>query len=415
RRQRRKFNPLQKAPVVASERPSAPFTLAHTAQQRRINAHQMPSTQRRLKPDQNFHKKVVRIQATKQTQIPTTPKLPDRLVGPAPVVSIQVEGIYTKALLDTGAQVTLLYRDFYDKHLKHLPLQKLEELEIWGIGTQNFPYDGYLPVRLTFDPSVAGKTETFDTLAVVCPRPVGVSTGSLIIGTNTDLVRRLLTPVVLESDTSTTSVHPLLRQAYQRLVQEQKAPAEGVGKIWRLDRREKVLQPGEVACLQASVKLNWKQPGPFIVVEADGQRKGSGVEIIPEVVSTKALQRSHGKIPVSVCNITALPVKMPARMLLGQVNPATPVSLSDLVGEEKDGIPAKEFYLENTPLPPEWKERAKAQLQGWKVAFSKSEFDVGCAKSAKHRIRLKEDKPFRERVRRIPLGDLEDLREQLAE
>lgn len=104
----------------------------------------------------------------------------------------------------------------------------------------------------------------------------------------------------------------MLRQAYQRLVQKQKAPAEGVGKIWRLDRSEKVLQSGEVACLWASVKLNWKQPGPFIVLEVDRQREDMGVEMIPKVVSTKALQRSHGRISVSVRNITALPVKMPA-------------------------------------------------------------------------------------------------------
>lgn len=47
--------------------------------------------------------------------------------------------------------------------------------------------------------------------------------------------------------------------------------------------------------------------------------------------------------------------------------------------------------------------------------FSKDEFDVECAKSAQHRICFQEDRPFRERVRRIPLGDLEELREQLAE
>lgn len=96
---------------------------------------------------------------TGQVNYPTPGRFSDKLVGPSPIVSIQVEGIYTKALLDTGAQVTLLYRDFYDRHLKHLPLQKLEELEIWGIGTQNFPYDGYLPVKLTFDPSVTEPTK----------------------------------------------------------------------------------------------------------------------------------------------------------------------------------------------------------------------------------------------------------------
>ena len=81
-----------------------------------------------------------------------------------------MEGVYTQ---DTGAQVTLLYRDCYDKHLKHILLCKQEELEIWGIGTQKLPYDEYIPIKITFNPLLAGKPETFDTLAVVCPRPPG--------------------------------------------------------------------------------------------------------------------------------------------------------------------------------------------------------------------------------------------------
>lgn len=66
-------------------------------------------------------------------------------------------------------------------------------------------------------------------------------------------------------------------------------------KIWRLDQGEKVLLPCEMVCLQATIKLDWKQPDPFIVLKADSQ----GEEIIPEVVSTKALQRSHRGILVT--------------------------------------------------------------------------------------------------------------------
>lgn len=86
-------------------------------------------------------------------------------------MSAQVKGISTKALLVTGAQVTLVYWYFFNKHLKHIPLCKLEGLKIWGIGSQKFPYDGYIPIKITFEPSVAGKTETFNMLALVCPRP----------------------------------------------------------------------------------------------------------------------------------------------------------------------------------------------------------------------------------------------------
>lgn len=107
-------------------------------------------------------------------------------------MSVQVEGIYPRALLETGAQVPLLYRDFYDKYLQHIPLRKLEELKIWEIGTTKCPYDGYIPIQIAFGPAVVGKVEAFDTLAVVCPRPPGAGEKSILIGTNTDLVRRLL-------------------------------------------------------------------------------------------------------------------------------------------------------------------------------------------------------------------------------
>lgn len=46
---------------------------------------------------------------------------------------------------------------------------------------------------------------------------------------------------------------------------------------------------------------------------------------------------------------------------------------------------------------------------------SKDVFHVVCVKSVQNQILLQEDKPFRERARRIPLRDLEDLWEQLAE
>lgn len=58
----------------------------------------------------------------------------------------------------------------------------------------------------------------------------------------------------------------MLQQAYQRMGGGQKVPEERMGKLLQLDRGESILQPGEVTCLQASVKFNWVQPGPFVVL-----------------------------------------------------------------------------------------------------------------------------------------------------
>uniref|UniRef100_A0A9J8DAD9 Paraneoplastic antigen Ma-like C-terminal domain-containing protein n=1 Tax=Cyprinus carpio carpio TaxID=630221 RepID=A0A9J8DAD9_CYPCA len=67
--------------------------------------------------------------------------LPEGLVGLSAIVSVQIEVIYVKALLDSESQVTLLYRSFYDKYLKHLPLTPIECLEIWGLSAKEYAYN----------------------------------------------------------------------------------------------------------------------------------------------------------------------------------------------------------------------------------------------------------------------------------
>lgn len=47
--------------------------------------------------------------------------------------------------------------------------------------------------------------------------------------------------------------------------------------------------------------------------------------------------------------------------------------------------------------------------------FSTHEFDVGCCKSAHHAIKTTEDKPFRERSRRLAPADLEAVRQHLSQ
>lgn len=69
------------------------------------------------------------------------------LVGPSTVVPVQIEGIYAKALLDSGSHITLLYRLFYHKFLTHLPLKQIKHLKIWGLSLEQYSYDGYLSLK----------------------------------------------------------------------------------------------------------------------------------------------------------------------------------------------------------------------------------------------------------------------------
>lgn len=268
---------------------------------------------------------------------------------------------------------------------------------------------------MDFNSNITGQPGEFDALAIVSNRPLSSQQHSLIIGTNMDLVRILLTPLLEGEPKSSDHVHPMLRPVYLRMMQERKGPAE-VGRVWKVGGTEKILQPGETACVRAFVRLTWTQPGPYILLETCSEEsRNSGVEILPELILTKALHRSQGRITVSMCNVSDAPVTVRGRMSLGQAVSVTPLAPDTPMEKASKRIPDENFYPKDAPISSEWKNRLQAQLLRWRDLFSRDDFDVGCAKSATHRIRLKEDKPFRERSRRVPLGDLDDLREQLSE
>lgn len=109
--------------------------------------------------------------------------IPEGLVGPSSVVSVRIEGIYSKAILDSGSQVTLLYRSFYDRYLTHLPLTPISTLQIWGLSSDEYPYDGYLSLRLEFLEADVGVSETIDALVLVCPNPTERGEASMLVGT----------------------------------------------------------------------------------------------------------------------------------------------------------------------------------------------------------------------------------------
>ncbi len=71
------------------------------------------------------------------------------------------------------------------------------------------------------------------------------------------------------------------------------------------------------------------------------------------------------------------------------------------------------FKFGDSPVSEEWRQRLVKKMSERKEVFSFDEFDVGCSRSTQHHIRLTEDKPFRERSRRLPPADLEDVRQHL--
>lgn len=114
-----------------------------------------------------------------------TNRAPDKLV--------EVEEIYTRALPDSGAKVTLLTQDFYNKHFEVYAFAK--------VGS-NGDCNGYLQIKLSLNSLSVGQPVSLNTLAVVCSQPPGSMRACerpLIIESNTSFMRQLLALVTPRS------------------------------------------------------------------------------------------------------------------------------------------------------------------------------------------------------------------------
>ena len=76
-----------------------------------------------------------------------------RLIGDANITDVKIEGVDTKGLVDTGAQISAITQSFAETlKLRVHPLSRLMgpnfKLEIEGSGGCDVPYQGYVEVNL---------------------------------------------------------------------------------------------------------------------------------------------------------------------------------------------------------------------------------------------------------------------------
>lgn len=345
--------------------------------------------------------------------------MPEGLVGPSSIVSVQIEGIYAKALLDSGSQVTLLYRSFYDKYLKHLPLTPIECLEIWGLSAKEYPYNGYMCLKLEFTGDVVGVAETIETLVLVCPDPVMKGDVSVVVGTNTSIVRRLFHSCKTHGGDhflNTLAVHPVIKEAYEKFQETPDDTAETKkGTVWFTRDKPFTLPPGGVATVVGIPKFPGGLSSQAVLIDRP-EEDCFPEELLVMPVVDKSTAVHCRRITVTMRNVSSHNVTLKRGVPIAHLFPV------DVINTvlEKEGpklstpqLSPSSFNFGDSSLPPEWKERLCQKMMERKEVFSCSEFDVGCAKSTQHSIRVTDDRPFRERSRRLPPGDLEDVRKHL--
>ncbi|KAE8276918.1 Retrovirus-related Pol polyprotein from transposon opus Protease [Larimichthys crocea] len=137
----------------------------------------------------------------------------------------------------------------------------------------------------------------------------------------------------------------------------------------------------------------------------------------PELqTSTVVMSR---RITVLVRNPSAKEITLTRGMPIAHLFPVDVMSSPSVIKEpdvkSAEKVAPSSFNFGDSPVPKEWKERLVGKMLQRSEVFSTHEFDVGCCKSTHHTIKTTEDKPFRERSRRLPPADVEALRIHLSQ
>ena len=109
----------------------------------------------------------VRTPVNPKVQYETGTDVPQGLIGDTITPRCLVDGIDTHCLLDSGSQVTLISKSFFD--CLNRDLHPLNDLVLFHGGDGKMPYLGWTYVSMGFDDSFSGTGSQFNTFALVVP------------------------------------------------------------------------------------------------------------------------------------------------------------------------------------------------------------------------------------------------------
>ena len=136
------------------------------------------------------------------------------------------------------------------------------------------------------------------------------------------------------------------------------------------------------------------------------------------------LHPGSSRVLVCLCNMSSCAMEIPAKTVVGQVTPANqvpPVVHPTRTTVNTTTKSQKGWVLEALDLqglqdwPESEQEQARELLLKWEHLFAQNDLDLGKTALIKHKIKLTNQTPFKERYRHIPPHMYDDVRAHIQE
>ena len=357
-----------------------------------------------------------------------TPTILNRLVGSANETEACVSGVKCLCLVDTGSQVTTVSKSFHTKHLSSNPIKPISNLlQVQGAGGATVPFLGYIEVQISFPFQLRNEPASYWALALVVPDTAYHANVPLLVGTN--VIAQCKSHCFQSYGprfSQKVALPNALQLALESLSAQDKCKKQKLGNVRAAGNRVITINPNETVVVGGFVKAHLQALHLKVIVEsAEGHALPGMLKVLPTVLT---LDRDvhHNFVPITVRNMSLKQCFIHPRTVLCKLEHVDSISSptcekesrtnhpTDVVLDETDDF-LNMFNFTESPISSDNLTTVKDFLKHRTSVFSLHDKDLGHTTTVQHGITLTNNTPFKERHRRIPPAQYDEVRQLIRE
>lgn len=351
------------------------------------------------------------------------------LLGQCPKVAVRAGGIVLNCLLDTGSMVSTMVESFFLQHF-HGQLQHCHWLQLRAANGLEIPYTGY--VELTVE--VLGKVIPKRGWLVV-KDPPGQSPHPIVPGIlGMNVIRECYEELFGQHGPALFDLPPVVhasppwQQALQYCHKAQLRPPKAKSGVAKVRGRRPVHIPGgTIKLVAATCSTQFGAASATVLLEPASDSLPEGLLVSPALV-----QVQRGTVFVPVVNVGSTCATLYPRHSVGWLAHVTveslPTGITEVVARpytltaslqthtgQVSSVREQIQTIDLSVLTAPEQEKVRSLLLKHEPVFSAFEGDLGCTNLLSHDIPLLDDKPVRQRYRRLPPSDYDAVKAHLRQ
>lgn len=356
-----------------------------------------------------------------------------KLVGKRPLTQCSLNGLVVSALLDTGAQVSLVSRDWKNKFLPHVTIRPLtevmnedEELRVYAVNGDILPFDGWIALTVNLigneNPSLL-ITVPFLVSSLPLEQPLlGFNILEVMMQNQPKKLIPTLTALLCNSMLISAENAELLVNFIQT-----DQPSVLCGRL-RTGKQDTVIPAGQVAWIKCQVPSNMELRDCVLLLEPDDTNvQRTELDVGEGLLEVQNSRRPYVSVPVG--NNTKHVVTLPRKTALGSIH-----CVEKVITTDKSEAPMPTTIVNNVSSAP-----AESSLSPWQPpidlshldeeqrakvnkmlieeagAFARDDNDIGCIKNLQMTINLTDDIPVQRTYSSVPKPLFQEVKQYIQE